>query len=134
MEPLNKGKQIEGSSARMTTILLHTKHSGHQSGMNTNKLFLPVHPIVVSLAMENLKRMMFASTVALASKNEEKKIMSIVGGLERVTFRFYLIAKEVEQMLYSMKLNGMLHYLFFMFYELLRVMVFVLIQVVIWFY
>ena len=72
MEPLNKGKQIEGSSAGMTTISLHTKHSGHQPGTDTDKLFLPVHPIVVSLAMENLKRMVSTSTVALASKNEEK--------------------------------------------------------------
>jgi hypothetical protein len=32
-----------------------------------------------------------------------------------VTYRFYLIAKEVEQMIYSMKLNGMLHHLIFCF-------------------
>ena len=94
MEPLNKGKQIEGSSAGMATILLHTKYSGHKSGTDIDKLFLPVHPIVVSLVMENLKRMVSTSTVALASNNEERKIMSMVGGLERVTYRFYLIAKR----------------------------------------
>ena len=37
----------------------------------------------------------------------------MVGGLEQVTFRFYLIPKEVEQMIYSMKLNGKLYYEFF---------------------
>ena len=73
MEPLNKGKQIKGSNAGMTTILLHTKHSGHQSGINIDKLFLSVHLIVVSLAMEILKPMVFTLTVVLASKNEEKK-------------------------------------------------------------
>ena len=48
----------------------------------------------------------------MSIQNEERKIMNIVGGLERVIFLFYLIAKEVEQMIYSMKLNGMLHYIF----------------------
>ena len=106
MEPLNKRKQIEGSSVGMATISLHTKYNGHKSGTNIDKLFLLVHPIVVSLAMENLKRMASTSTVALASNNEERKIMSMIGGLERVTYRFYLIAKKMEQMIYSMKLNG----------------------------
>ena len=73
MKPLNKGKQIEGSSAEITIISLHTKHSGHQPGTNTDKAFLLVHPIVVSLTMKNLKRMVFTSMVVLASKNEEKK-------------------------------------------------------------
>ena len=113
MDTLNKGKQIEGSSVGMATISFHIKHSGHQSGTDTNKQILPVHPIVASLAMENLKRMVSTSTIVLASKNEERLIMSIVGGLERVAFRFYLIAKEVEQMIHSMKLNSMLHYFLF---------------------
>ena len=133
MEPLNKGKQIEDSSIGMATILLHTKHSEHKPGTDIDKLFLPVHPIVVFLAMMNLKRMVSTSTVALAFKNE-KKIMSMVGGLERVTYRFYLIAKEVEQIIFSMKLNGMLHHLIFWFCELLYVMCFILIKVFIWFY
>ena len=32
---------------------------------------------------------------ALESENEERKIMNMVGGLQRVNFCFYLIAKEV---------------------------------------
>ena len=56
----------------MATISLHTKHSGHQHGTVTDKLFLPVHPVVLSLAMEHLKWMVSTFTVALASKNEEK--------------------------------------------------------------
>ena len=94
MEPLNKGKQIEGSSAEITIISLHTKHSGHQPGTDTNKLLLPVHPIVVSLAMENLKRMVSTSTVALASKNEEIKIMSMVEELKHVTFYSTLLQRR----------------------------------------
>ena len=74
MEPLNKEKQIKGSSVGMAIISLHTKHSGYQPGLDTHKLFPPVHPIVVSLAMENLKRMVSTSTVAFASKNKEKKL------------------------------------------------------------
>ena len=105
MEPRNKEKQIEGSCAGIATISLHIKHSGHEPGKDTDKLFLLVHPIVVSLAMENLKQMVSTSMVALALKNEERKIMSMVGRLERVTFCFYLIAKEMEQMTYSMKFN-----------------------------
>ena len=37
----------------MVIISLHTKRSGHQPGTDTDKLFLPVHAIVVSLVMEN---------------------------------------------------------------------------------
>lgn len=43
------------------------EHSGHQPGTDTNKLYLSVHPINVSLAMKIL------STVPLASKNKERK-------------------------------------------------------------
>ena len=118
----------------MATILLHKKHNGHQPSTDTNKLFILVHPIFLSLFMKNLKRMISTFTVTLAPKNEERKIISMVGGLERVIFLFYLIVKEVEQMIYSMKLNNMLHYLFFIFCKLLRIMVFILIQVLIWFY
>ena len=82
MKPLNKGKQIEGSTTGIATISLHTKHSGHQPGTDIDKLFLPLHQTVVSLAIENLNWMVFTSTVALASKNEETKIISMVGGLK----------------------------------------------------
>jgi hypothetical protein len=54
-------KQIEGSNTKMTTISLHTKYSGHDT------LFLSVHPIILSLVVDNLKRMGCKSTVALAS-------------------------------------------------------------------
>ena len=57
----------------------------------------------------------------------------MVGGLEWVTFLFYLTTKKVIQMIYSMKLNGLLHNLFNEFYDLASVMIFIRIQVVIWF-
>ena len=91
----------------MATISLHTKLSGHQPGTDIDKLYLPVPPIVACLAIKNLKQMVSTSTVALISKNEEK----------RITYRFYLLAKKVEQMIYSMNLNGKLYYLFLMFYK-----------------
>jgi hypothetical protein len=47
METLSKGKQIEGSSAGMVIISIYIKHSRHQPGIDTDKLFLPVHPLVV---------------------------------------------------------------------------------------
>ena len=100
MEPPNKWKQIEGSSTGIAIISLHTKHSGHQLGTHSDKLIIPVHLILVSLTMENLKRIGSTSTTVLTSKTKERKIMSMVGRLERVIFLFYLIAKEVEQIIY----------------------------------
>lgn len=70
IERLNKKKQIKGPSIGINIISLHTKHSGHQPNTDTDKLFLPVHPILVTLSMENLKQMVFTFTVALASKNK----------------------------------------------------------------
>lgn len=86
IEPLFEGTQIERLISGMAIILVHTKPSGHQPGTDTDKLFLVVCHIVVSLAMENLKQMVSTSTVALAFRNEERKIMSMVGGLKQVTF------------------------------------------------
>jgi hypothetical protein len=38
MEPLKKDKSIEGSSIEITTISLHSKHSGHLPGTDIDIL------------------------------------------------------------------------------------------------
>jgi hypothetical protein len=66
-----------------------------------------MHFVVLTMAKKNLKKMISISTVALASICDEEKLKARVGDLERVTYRFSIIPKEVDQLKYSMRLNGM---------------------------
>lgn len=75
------------------TIFVHTKHTQHQHGLETNKLFLPVHLIVMYVPLKNLRQMVSSSIVALASKNKETKIQKLVKGLELLS-DFILFQKK----------------------------------------
>jgi hypothetical protein len=66
-----------------------------------------VHPVVLTMTKENLKKMIYTSMVALVSIRDEEKLKARVGDLERVMYRFFIIPKEVEKLKYSMRLNGM---------------------------
>ena len=88
------------------TISVHTQHTGHVPGSEADIFFLPVHPLVMAMAKKNLKMMISTSTVALASNREANYIKGVVTELERVTYRFFIIAKEVAQLRHSMRLNG----------------------------
>ena len=93
------------------TISVHTQHTGHVPGSKADIIFfLLVHPLVLAMANENLKRMNSTSTVALASNREANNIKDIGTELERVTYRFFIIAKEVAQLRHSMRLNGTLYF------------------------
>ena len=95
---------------RHVTIFVHTQHTGHVPGSEADIIFLPMHPMVMAMAKENLKMMISTSTVALASNREVNNIKAIVTELERVTYRFFIIAKEVAQLRHSMRLNGTLYF------------------------
>jgi len=69
-------------------------------------LFLLVHLHVITMARENLKRMVSTCTVSLTSKRDAKKIQVMVGNLERVTYRSFTIPKEVKQSKHNMRING----------------------------
>jgi hypothetical protein len=80
------------------TIFVHSKHTRHQPGSDADSFFLPVHPEVISCAR----------SVARASERDEQLIRDKVGALERVTHRFHIIQKEVDQLAYDMRINGTL--------------------------
>ena len=88
------------------SIYVHNKHSGHLPGSENDKFFLPIHPIVIDRAMEDLKRMVSSGRVSMASLKDEDHVKECVSPLERATFRFSLIPKEVEQMAYYMRIKG----------------------------
>jgi len=104
--PEKKKCAKESNMSTKAIIFLHTRHSRHHPGTEVNKMFLPVHPLVIFFAVENLKYMISTSTVALAFVREETKIQAIVEELKRATYRFFLIPKEVEQISYFLELNG----------------------------
>jgi hypothetical protein len=63
-----------------------------------------MHPLVLTLTKENLKKMISISTVALASIYNEEKLKVMIGNLEHVTYQFSIISKEVNQLKYSMQI------------------------------
>lgn len=52
-----------------------------------------------------------ARAVATASERAQKLFMESVGELERVTYWFHIIQKEVQALAYSMRVNGMYNYI-----------------------
>ena len=104
--PLSCGKKEDGEFIPEATILVHNVHTGHDTRSNNDKYFLPVHPMMVKMAMKNLKRLVSISAMALASLKDEDKTRALVNDLERSIYRFILIPKEVEQPSYTMRLNG----------------------------
>ena len=104
--PLSCGKKKDGDSTPEATILVHNVHTGHDTRSNNDKYFLPVHPMVVKREMKDLKRLVSTSAVTLASLKVEDKTRALVNNLECSIYRFVLIPKEVEQLSYTMRLNG----------------------------
>ena len=92
------------------TIFVHTQHTEHVPGSEADIIFLHVHPMVMAMVKENLKRMISTSTVVLSSNREANNIKANVTEFERVTYRFFIIAKEVAQLRHSMRLNGTLYF------------------------
>jgi hypothetical protein len=88
------------------TIYVHTKHNGHQPGSDADSFFLPVHPYVISWATENLKYMYSTAAVAAASERDQELFRQSVGELEQRTHRFHIIKTEVQQLAYSLRVNG----------------------------
>lgn len=88
------------------TIYVHTKHSGHQPSSDADSFFLPVHPYVISWAMENLKYMYSTAAVAAASERDQELFRQSVEELDRSTYRFHIMKTEVQQLAYSMRVNG----------------------------
>jgi hypothetical protein len=112
VEPKLVGSTTEADKVKLqATIYIHTKHSRHNPGSDQDSFFLPVHPFVVSWAIENLKYMHSARAVATASERAQTLFMESVGELERVTYRFHIIQKEVQALAYSMRVNGTYNYI-----------------------
>lgn len=79
-----------------TTIYVHTAHSEHTPISDGDSFSLPVHPYIISLAMENLKYMHLARALEAASERAREIFSQNFGDIERVTYRFHIIKKEVE--------------------------------------
>ena len=58
---------VEVAKQAIAEIHMCSKHSGYNPGSDGDKYFLPVHPLVLSFATENLKWMVSPSIVAVAS-------------------------------------------------------------------
>ena len=103
---MNTKSYVKVAKQAMAKIHVHSKHSGYNPGSEVDKYFLPVHFLVLSFATKNLKMMVSHSTVAIASLKEAKKFENMVAYFEQVTFRYFILVKEVEVLSYSSRLSG----------------------------
>ncbi|XP_024400655.1 uncharacterized protein [Physcomitrium patens] len=71
MEPIFYDNGGGSSNEKNISISIHSRHTEHVPGSDSDLLFLPVHPVVLGMAEENLKRVISTSTVALASKTNQ---------------------------------------------------------------
>jgi hypothetical protein len=96
IEPIINESIDEGGKVRKAIIFVHTKHTEHDPRSDKDKLFLPMHLVVLTMVKENLKKIISTSKVALASICDEEKFKARVGDLERVRYRLSIIPKKVE--------------------------------------
>jgi hypothetical protein len=86
IEPIIDESIHEGQKVREAIIFVHIKHIGHEPSFDKDKLFMPIHPMVLTMLKKNLKKMTSTSMVALASICDEKKLKTKVGDFECVTY------------------------------------------------
>jgi len=68
MVSLGKKKCSKKSNNSIDAIMfVHTKYNEYHLGIEVDKMFLPIHPLVISFVMENLKHMISISTITLMS-------------------------------------------------------------------
>ena len=103
---MNTKSCVEVANQAIAEIHVHSKHSGHNPGSDGDKYFLPVHPLVFSFATKNLKNIVTPSTVVVASIKEAKKFENMVTYFEQITYRFFILVKEVEVLSYFTRLSG----------------------------
>ena len=97
MEPISSDKDDGSSSRKEANHFVHSVHTCHipsSDGDPYVHLFLSVHPYVLDMAKENLKRLISTSIVGLASKQDEPKIKIMVTNLERVAYHFLLYQRS----------------------------------------
>jgi hypothetical protein len=93
-------------SKLQATIYVHSKHSGHTPGSDSDLFFLPVHPYVIAWVMENLKFMLSPRAIEATSVDAQERFSQSVPEVERATYRFFVIKKEVQILAYSLRING----------------------------
>ena len=112
VEPKLAGPTTEADKIKLqSTIYIHTKYSGYNPDSDHDSFFLSVHIFVVSWAIENLKYMHSIRAVATISECAQKLFMESVGELERVTYWFHIIQKEIQALAYSIRVNDMYNYI-----------------------
>ncbi|KAI5072117.1 hypothetical protein GOP47_0012223 [Adiantum capillus-veneris] len=94
------------------SIVLHAQHHGHVPGSRLDLYYLPVHPRVLHRCMEDYFDVGTSRHVAKMSVSKQNFHMQQVPPVDCVTFRFFMIPKEVRQLAYSLQLQGStFHYL-----------------------
>lgn len=102
---VSKCSNILLHSKLQSTIYVHSKHSGHTPGSNSDFFFLPVHPYVIAWVMENLKFMLSPRAIEATLIEAQERFSQSVPEVERATDRFFVIKKEVQILAYSLRIN-----------------------------
>jgi hypothetical protein len=84
----------EGVKGKEAIIFVHTRCTELESGINEDKLFLSMHDVVLTIAKNNLKKMISTSTVDLAFMRDEEKLKARIGNFQCIMYWFSIISKE----------------------------------------
>ena len=88
------------------TISIYGPHSGHVPCSRSDVYHLPVHPNVISCCKDDLFDVGCARHVARMSMRKEAYHKSKASPLELVTYRFFMIPKEVHNMANRLKIGS----------------------------
>ena len=98
----------EGDKHGIVSIYVYGCHSGHVPGTRPDVYHLRVHPNVIECCKDDLFDVGCARHVARMSMRKEAYHKSKATPLELVTFRFFMIPKEVHNMANTLKIGSAL--------------------------
>ncbi|MCO5554036.1 hypothetical protein L7F22_007562 [Adiantum nelumboides] len=90
------------------TIRVLRGHQGHVPGSLEDLYHLPVHPMVKKRCMEDLFDIGTCRHVARSSVSKEAFHINMASSEEQVTYRFFMIPKEIQMLAYNLRIKGRL--------------------------
>ena len=97
----------------IASISLYPIHEGHTPGTREDLYYLPVHPDVLQCCMEDLFDVGTSRHVAKMSRSKEILQYERASCIDQVTYRFFMLQREVSMMSYQIRKQGMfMHFCF----------------------
>ena len=99
-------RRNDGVDHGTMTLSIYGPHTGHVPGSRPDAYYLPAHPNVISCCRDDLFYVGCARHVARMSMRKEAYHKSKASPLDLVTYRFFMIPKEVHNMANKLKIGS----------------------------